>query len=403
MARSHAEIDAALARWTETAARIGKAIEGLTQDPVFLRLKAQGRLGALTGATRSRGEAAVLAVEQLWTLYLAIDRQLAEAAELRRSNNPFGRDERFEKIDAILCGPSVALPLQPIGLAEMTLTGVQDRPATLDEAVAAMEAAFAVARDTVLAAAGVWTRPIDLAAFSARIEALGAEADALGAARPPSLPEATRRIGAAQAAIDADPIGAADARAEIAALIAEADAALGSARADLAGAKQFLAEAESRVAAIAAAYEQAAKLRAERIAKIVDPAPAAGLPADPAAELRDWLATLARTCAERRPRAALVGAKPWSTQAARAEAELAALAAEDRKLLDARQDLRGRFSALAAKAEARAAEGRLPAETVALFNETRALLFGAPTPLPQAVALLRRCESFRESAPGRIS
>jgi hypothetical protein len=53
---------------------------------------------------------------------------------------------------------------------------------------------------------------------------------------------------------------------------------------------------------------------------------------------------------------------------------------------------RRRFSALTAKARARAAEGRLSAETEALLAQTRALLFGAPTPLPEAVALLRRCE-----------
>jgi hypothetical protein len=42
MTRTHTEIDADLARWAETAGRIGKAIEGLTQDPAFLRLEGPG-------------------------------------------------------------------------------------------------------------------------------------------------------------------------------------------------------------------------------------------------------------------------------------------------------------------------------------------------------------------------
>jgi len=47
-----------------------------------------------------------------------------------------------------------------------------------------------------------------------------------------------------------------------------------------------------------------------------------------------------------------------------------------------------------ALAQARAAEGRLGADAAALLQQTRALLFGAATPLPEAVALLRRCESL---------
>jgi hypothetical protein len=393
-AHSRADIDADLARWTETAARIGKAIDGLTQDPAFLRLKAQGHLGALTGATKGRGEAAVLAAEQLWTLYLTLDKRLAEAAELRRSNNPFGREERFEKIDAILTGPSVALPSQPIGLAQMTLTGAPERLTPLAEVLSVMEAAFDAARDTVLAAARAWSRATELVAFGAPIAALKEETAALNCATPPSLAEAAKLIADAEAHIDSDPIGADDAAAKIAALIAKADLALASARADLADAKKFLAQAEARLADIAASHEKTTKLRADRTAKIKDPRPASAVPADATGELRAWLSTLAKTVSEGRPRAALIGAKSWTGEADKAVEQLAAIVAEDRKLLDARQDLRGRFSALTAKAEARAAENRLTPEAVALFNRTRALLFGAATPLPEAVALLRRCETI---------
>lgn len=392
--RSHADIDADLARWTETAGRIGKAIEGLTQDPAFLRLKAQGRLGVLTGATKARGEAAVLAGEQLWTLYLSLDKQLAEAAELRRSNNPFGREERFEKIDAILAGPSASLPSEPIGLAQMTLTGKPERLAPLAEVLAVMEAAFATARDTVLAAARAWNHAAGLAAFSAPIAALRAEAGALKSTVPPSLAEAAKLIAVAEANIDSDPIGANDATTKLEALIAKADLALASPRADLAEANKFLAEAETRLKHIAASHEKTSKLRADRVAKIKDPTPAAAVPADPTAELRAWLVTLAKTVADGRPRAALIGAKSWKAAGEKAIAELATIAAEDQRLIAARQDLRGRFSAVTAKAEARAAQNRLTPEAVALFNQTRALLFGAATPLPEAVALLRRCETL---------
>ena len=394
MTRTHAEIDADLARWTETAGRIGKAIEGLTQDPVFLRLKAQGRLGGLSGATTARGKGAVNAAEQLWTLYLSLDKQLAEAAELRRSNNPFGREERFEKIDAILTGPSVALPSEPIGLAEMTLTGAPDHPATLAEVFSAMQAAFNSARDTVLAAGRAWVRTGDFAALRDQIRALEGEADTLGGARPPVLSQASGLIAAAETNLDSDPIGADDARAQIVVLIGKANEALVSARADLTQAKSFLTDAEARLADLKALVARAARLRADRAAKISDPAPSAALPPDPTDELRAWLTTLANTVASGRPRAALVGSKSWTAQADKAVAQLDEIVHEDKRLLDVRDDLRGRFSALSAKARARAAEGRLNAETAALLKQTQELLFGAASPLPEAVSLLRRCETL---------
>jgi len=394
MPRPHAEIDADLTRWTDIAGRIGKAIEGLTQDPAFLRLKAQARLGGLTGATTARAQAAVNAAEQLWTLYLSLDKQLAEAAELRRSNNPFGREERFEKIDAILTGPSVALPSEPLGLAEMTLTGAPDRPVRFAEVSSAMQAAFNGARDTVLAAGRAWAQTGDLAALGDQVRALEIEADALGGARPPALSQASSQIAAALTNLDSDPIGADDARAQVAALIGKANEALVSARADLTQAKAFLAQADARLADLAALVARAAGLRADRIAKISNPAPSGSLPADPTDELRTWLSTLAKTVAAGRPHAALVGSRSWTAQAERCVAELDGIAQEDKRLLDVRDDLRGRFSALSAKARARAAEGRLNAETATLFKQTQALLFGAVSPLPEAVSLLQRCETL---------
>ena len=90
----------------------------------------------------------------------------------------------------------------------------------------------------------------------------------------------------------------------------------------------------------------------------------------------------------------MIGGKSWLTQADQALSTFQAIEAEDKRLLDARDDLRGRFSALTAKAQVRASEGRLSAEAAALFKQTQALLFGASSPLPEAVSLLKRCENI---------
>jgi hypothetical protein len=393
MARPSADIDADLARWTATISHIGKAMEGLSQDPGYLRLKAQLRLGALSGVTRSRGSAAVDAAEQLWMLYLKLDQQLSEAIELRRSNNPFGRDERLARIDTILTGRAIALPAEA-NLATMTLSAASDRMASFAEVFAVMQNAFATVRDIVLAAHRVWSQSGLLDGYRARIAALETEATELGCARPLSISDAAGLLARFETAIDADPIGLDDAGKAIAALLGKADAMLASARADQAAAQTLLAKAEVQLAEISLSYARTVKLRSERLAKIRDPAPSSAPPSDPAVELRPWLATLARTFAEKRPTAVLKGLQSWAIQAAKSAGELAAIEEEDKRLLDVRQDLRGRFSALTAKAEARAAQGRLAPETASLFQQARALLFGTATPLPDAVALLRRCETL---------
>ena len=376
------------------AGRIGKAIEGLTQDPIFLRLKAQSRLGALKGKTKARGESVTRAGEQLWTLYLSLDKQLAEAAELRRSNNPFNRDERFAKIDQILTGPCVSMPSEAIGLAELSLTGGPDRIVSLKEVFEAMQAAFNASREIVLAAGREWANASELTALRNKIKRLEEDIRTLGAARPPALDEALKRIESFSQTCDADPIGAADARAEIEALVGKADEALASARQDQEEAKQFLALAEARLIDLTAMASRVGAQRADRLAKISDPPPTTAIPEDPTEELRTWFARLARTAAQGRHRATLIGGKSWLTQADQALSTFQAIEAEDKRLLDARDDLRGRFSALTAKAQVRASEGRLSAEAAALFKQTQALLFGASSPLPEAVSLLKRCENI---------
>ena len=393
MTRSLSEIDADLARWIDTAARTGKAIDDLTQDPVFLRLKAQSRLGNLTGVSQTRGGAVVATAEQLWTFFLSLDKALTEAAELRRSKNPFGAEERLDKIDALLTGPAITLPAGQTALSQMTLSGPQERRVCLAEIFAAMDAAFIAARDTVLAAARGWDQTGVLDGFRNTATRLEGEAAALGYAPPAALAEARRAIAAASTAVETDPIGADDAGTRISTLLAQADQALTAARNDCATARTVLQEAEQRLAGLRDLAEQGLRLRDDRLAQVAEPLPDRP-PPDPVPELRQWLDTLNKTAREGRPRAASIGAASWNARADQAEAELRASLDCDQQVLDARGQLRGRLSALTAKAEARAARAPLSQDLREAFDRAKTLLFGQATPLPEAVQLLRRCEKL---------
>jgi hypothetical protein len=88
----------------------------------------------------------------------------------------------------------------------------------------------------------------------------------------------------------------------------------------------------------------------------------------------------------------VVGAQSWFAQIARAETVLQACFEADKLMLDTRLDLRGRFSAIKAKADGLKAQNRLTADGAELIARTAEVLFGRPTPLPEAVQLMRRCD-----------
>jgi hypothetical protein len=394
MPRDLADIDSDLKTWGDRIARIGKSIETLTQNPAFLRLKTQSRLDALAGVSKSRGALAVSAVDQLWSLYLSLDKTLAGAVELRNGKNPFTLESRAAEIDALLTAPSINAPADPTTLATLTLDGGPTRRMSLADVYRSMDRAFTEARDIVAAAARGWESAGALEPLREKAARLAAEGSALRFAPPAALAAADAALSAAADASESDPLGCDDSTKTIAALLETADSALAGARKDDSDARAFLKAAAVRLDALAALCADVRQTRELRLAKIAAPPPESPPPADPTPELKDWLDTLTRTMETGRARAVLVGAQSWNVQVAANEAALAACRDADRKLLGARDNLRGQFSALKARAEDLAAQGRLAPENAALVAQTADLLFGRPTSLPEAVQMVRRCEKI---------
>jgi chromosome segregation ATPase len=392
MIRSVDDIDADLDHWSATIARMGAALEALTQNPAFLRLKTQNRLGGLSGVSAPRAAAADTAAAELWSLYLALDRIIAEASELRRSKNPFGFEERLKKIDALLNGRTIDPPGASKELAQLSLTGARTSRLSLAEVIEAMDKAFNATRDIIATAERGWDTSEALGALRERARRIEADARSLGFAPPKDLETAARAIEDHTQKRDSDPIGADDELGRIEDMLDDADGELAAARKDQFEAADALRRAQQRLQGFESLCRQAEASRAERLAKIADPAPKGALPSTRIDDLRGWLATLETTLQSGRARAAQIGARSWTAEIEKREAALAETLAEDKRLLDARAELRGRFSALKAKADSLGAQGRLKPQDVELFNEARDLLFGKATPLPQAVQLMRRCE-----------
>lgn len=392
MVRAFADIDADLKSWSERVARIGKSIETLSQSVAFLRLKAQTRRDGLSGVSKARGAAAVSALDQIWSLYLSLDQTLARAEELRAGKNPLTVGSRYEEIDALLKRPSVRPPEEATSLATLKLDADPEHRMALAEVVAAMEKAFNTARDCVAAAERGWASARALDLLRARAEALAVEAKGLQFAAPLQLAQVVLALDEAAKTADVDPLGVDQTAVATARLLDEADAALAAARANSAAAKAFLDSAQSRLDALASLRAETEATRTKRLAAVIEPLPEAATPADPLPALRGWLERLRETMAAGRAKAVNIGAKSWEAQCDSDAAALRTCQDADKKILKAREDLRGRFSALKARADDLAAQGRLNADDSALMTETAELLFGRPTPLPQAVQNLRRCE-----------
>jgi hypothetical protein len=387
-----AKLDASLIRWRELAADAGESIDALASAPSYLRLKTEGRAGKLTGESAAAASEATAAIEQLWTWSLSLSVALAKADELRRAKGLFGGQDRIEEALALLEGPSIQLRARPDGLAGRELTPADDACITPEALLSRMNALFAHARDLALAAERGWTALQRLADHRTGAEALADEAAWLGCPAPAALSDVERLIAETEAAVEADPIGAVRKDRQIQDLLDKADAALARPRADAAETTALLDAAPQSLAALAELFADAARLRQARLAAIAE-APAAPAVADPCPAHEDWLATLRRTRSAGQSRAVGVGAGKWANSVCDARARLTVQRDADSQLLAAREDMRGRYAALSAKARTRRTQGLAPPRADALLARARSLLYGRATPMAEAAQVLRQLES----------
>ncbi|HET6949122.1 MAG TPA: hypothetical protein VFI47_02040 [Acidimicrobiales bacterium] len=345
--------DPVLAAWRADVAALGGRLVDIESDPTV----AVARSGAMTGGSAVAWAEADAGIAAAWEVFRAVD-ELLDAAEREPG-----------RAHALLTEPTVPAP-----------GGRTDATAAVRAATAAVEVAVAlVAR--LAAAWGDWAsrnRAAEAAAGAAGDSATARAAASLGGlllTDPLAIDEtdiagveaaaarAQGRHSATQSAVGRFDVDLARARDDLAALDA-----------DLQRAGPELAHAASRVTGIATAV------------------PVADL-----AALAGWLDRIAATAAGDRARAA-AALDDWFAACHARRAELDAALAPARDGLRRREQGRGLWTALRAKAGARKLDER--PEVAAALGAAQEELWRAPCDLDAAEAALRRLSAVLEARPG---
>jgi hypothetical protein len=350
-----------------------KVIRARVNDPVH----------GFSGVTKTRAARAVEMLDDLVDLYTRLANVIDEATSLMRKGGvPRNNEERARELFE---GQSVVLQTQHIVMRNRGLLDDENREvrATPAEVLAIMERSFAEARDavTTVADAVAHVQP-RLAALGEKIATLDSWAKTLGMARPAVLADAAQPL----ARIESDPLGGASEvdrldeavarwRTELQAHDVEYKAVLAS----LGRGKAALTELRDLARRSEAAFKEARET-------IADPAGLVPPTGGEAVEtLANWLASLERNAASGRFAAVKVGMAKWERMCSDRLEKERATCARNSAVLDERIELRGRFTALCAKADALRRRGVAIGEAAeAAARQGAPVLDAMPFDLPAA-------------------
>jgi hypothetical protein len=390
-------IIAELAAWQDRLALVSRNLGEINELPALQRVKARLRATPelYAGETASRINDALASLEELWKDYLLLNALLDEADTLLKQSGMFHDHEA--EIRELLHGHSITLPVAHVPLAERGLLTKAERAdkVTPEELLAAMNALFALAKDTILELDGAETRlRPGLNALLGTARELARRAGTLGfdAAKIVATAAPLEALGAE---LTADPLGAGR-------KLRDAEARLTEWRARLESAER---ERDSLEAAFAAAADELKELR-----RLSDQAQAAhdnssskiagqsALPrpteASVITQFGVWLDALDASCKQGDWRAAKSGLDKWVTACAAHQAVERQILAANMAPIEAREELRGRLKALRAKADAHAARGiSIDTRVEQLGDEARDILYSQPADLSKAAALLGAYET----------
>lgn len=329
----------------------------------------------LSGATEVHLGPAIFSAEEFVREFGYLSDTIQRAVALRDQftmrHRFTGLDQKIDEIERILLGPSIAIP-----------SGGSITPRQL---LAQMNLAYRTAYDSLAEVDRVWQRLDQKLADVARfLQAHSSE---------PYLAPLRRDVEKLRARVISDPLGAsADFDREIQPLFDKNRAAMealvrqrASVRQDMLSAHELLAQLEEARTVAEVIYSEY-KLT---ISGEAPPTPA--LPRERLAELAGWLGRLEAKLSEGQLDAVCIGLANWTAHVTELIAVEERTCRENQAPLAMRRELRGRLSALKAKASARGlAEDP---QLCALAQRARTLLHVRPTPLHDAAALVAQFAS----------
>jgi hypothetical protein len=320
-----------------------------------IRARLQDPARTFSGITKAKATYAMEILDDLVELCTRLTKVIDEASDVVKKVGVLRNNE--ERARELLDGQSILMQTQHVLVRNRGLLdgGDLEVRATPSEVVAKMEQSFVEARDacTAIADAMAHVQP-RLAALGQEVTTLDSWAKTLGMARPASVADASQPISRVESdplgcVIELDPIEDAVARwrSELQAIDADHKAVLAS----LARGNAALAELRDLIAHSGAAFAEAR----EKLAEPEGLTPPTGDEA--LATLDAWLRTLEQNAAAGRFAAVKLGMAKWEQSCSdRLNVERAAYAG-NRAGLDERTELRGRFRALCAKADALRSRG----------------------------------------------
>jgi hypothetical protein len=345
----------------------------------------------LSGHTATQVQPALEAMNGLFQHFELLAQTLNQAQTLRQQmGSKRGQDEKVAEIIQLLTGDSIALPLVQIPLAQRSLLSASqdsDRMKPID-LMMAMVKSFETARDVVLAVDRAWTtlEPKLTQSFQ-QIQAIQNQAQSYGLAQFAPLTQAAQSLTALHDRVASDPLGVADEfETTIAPLIAQAQSNLAQIHQQQQQIKAGIAQAGDQMRQLEIQHQQAVSQYQMAAEKIQGGSLAA--PLDPAtiAALAEWQQTLAAKLAAGMVQPLVVGLQNWQAKFEAARSVTEGAIAMATAALDRREELRGRLSALQAKAQAR---GRIEdPELVDLAGQSQAILFSRPSDLDRANQIL---------------
>ena len=386
-----------LAAWQDRLALVSRNLSEINELPALQRVKARLRATPdfYAGDTASRVNDALAALDDLWKDYLLLNALIDQADTLHKQSGIF--HDRESEMRELLHGRSITLPIAHVPLADRDLLASAERAdkVTPDELLAAMNALFTLAKDTILELEGAETRSRQrLDAIAGAAPQLAARAEAL-AFDPTQIAAIAGPLEALSADLAADPLGAGKKLTACEGALAEWRAQLESAEKERDALEAAFTSAADRLKDLRELARQAQEAYEDCFAKIAhQSAQARPTEASVISQFGVWLDDLDTSRKRGGWRAARAGLDKWLAACATHQETARRTLAANRAPLEAREELRGRLKALRAKADAHAARGAgIDAEAAWLGDEARDILYSQPADIEKAAALLSAYEA----------
>lgn len=392
------QIDNALDEWRTKLRLATDNLLALDDTLTYKRLEGKDGLPQtrLSGRTQIQVTPALAAMrdmfEQVNRLSDLIDRATEQRKALPRF---FPSDAALRAIEQLLTGPSIKLPSLQTPLAQRSLVSAAETaqaitPSRLWELMAQ---AFELARTAITAVDSAWSQlePL-LGDCETQAMALQRLAETLGEANAPDLIALNDKLAGLRTRVESDPLGVtADFDSEVRPLLARVSARLKESARARDRIQGDLAQARTLLGQLNVLHQQCLDALDECRRQIADATGLqAGLNPDWLVELAHWLDTLDEALRQGRWKASRIGLDRWlQTLGQYADAERAACQANNAPI-ELRAELRGRLSALKAKAQARGM-GQ-DAALIALAGQAETLLRQCPTPTLRAAQLVQDYE-----------